>query len=59
MFNMLTTQAKLLRDQKRSKWQALRDKFITEEDHKNYGPDYMEDSAKAWEKFKKEKGLNE
>jgi hypothetical protein len=53
MYNMPTTQAKWLRDMKKSPEQRLRDKFVCEEDHKNYGVNYTEDSAKAWELYVK------
>lgn len=57
MYNMKSTQAKLLQNMKKNKHQKLRDKFISEEDHKNYGPNYSIDSVKAWQKYlEKHKG---
>lgn len=58
MYNMLSTQAKMLRNMKKTPEQRLRDKFICEEDHKNYGVNYTKDSNKAWKKYKKRANLS-
>jgi hypothetical protein len=56
---MLTTQARWLRNMKRSKQQILRDKFILEEDHKYFGPNYTEDSKEAWILFQEKNNQEE
>ena len=52
MYNMLTSQAKLIRDSKRSYKQKLHDEFVTQVDHLFYGPNYTEDSNVGWKLFK-------